>query len=79
MNNDGLDPLVMRSRLLREDITVNAIIMPGQSPTISLDELTAYYRRKVTNGSVLVPVEAGPDAQQRFVDGMVSKFCAELA
>jgi Ca-activated chloride channel family protein len=79
INNDGLDPHVMRSRLLREDITVNAIIMPGQAPTFSLDELTAYYRRKVTNGSVLVPVEPGPDAHRRFVNGMVSKFCAELA
>lgn len=79
MNNDGLDPHVMRSRLLHEDITVNAIIMPGHAPTISLDELTAYYRRKVTNGSVLVGVEPGPGAHQRFVDGMVSKFCAELA
>ena len=79
VNNDGLDPHVMRSRVLRESITVNAIIMPGQAPTISLDELTAYYRRKVTNGSVLVPVEPGPGAHRRFVDGMVSKFCAELA
>jgi Ca-activated chloride channel homolog len=79
MNNDGLDPGVLRSRILRESIIVNAIIMPGQAPTISLDQLVDYYTQKVTTGSVLMPIEAGPDAYQRFVDGMVSKFCAELA
>ena len=53
--------------------------MPGQAPAVPLDELESYYNERVTTGAVLVPVPEGPDAHGRFVGGMVSKFCAELA
>ena len=77
-NNDGLDPKILRERMIRESINVNAIIMPGKAPTFTIDDLAFYYRQNIITGGLLVPVEPGPGAYRRFVDGMVSKFCSEL-
>jgi hypothetical protein len=78
-SNHGIDPGMMRARAYRESIIINAIIMPGQAPEFSLADLATYYSQSVLTGEVLVEVAAGPNAQRDFVDGMISKFCAELA
>jgi Ca-activated chloride channel family protein len=78
INNDGLEPRFLKSRILRESIEVNSIIMPGQAPSTPLEELESYYSENVTTGAIQVPVPQGRDAHGRFVSAMVSKFCAEL-
>jgi Protein of unknown function (DUF1194) len=78
-NNHGITPDMIRAMAHSNSITINAIIMQGQAPSFDLEDLAAYYRQNVLTGDVLVEVAAGPNGRGDFVDGMISKFCAELA